>query len=79
MSEAQLFPVLLTFETRNFTFQAVGATREEAWAALENLWTTGAQRQGADPGLLAESRDDVHEMIIKPGATYVDREPWPRS
>jgi hypothetical protein len=67
---------LLTFETRSFSFQAVGTDRDHAWQVLADLWERWCDRTGADPRLLDECRDDVHEMTLTPGGMFVDREPW---
>lgn len=70
--------VLLTFETRHYTFSAAGVTRVEAWAALFGLWRTWCQRNpDADPKLLFDLVVDVSEIVVVPGGTYVDRERWP--
>ncbi len=39
---------LATLDTRNYRFQALGLTEDEARAALEQAWTVHAEQAGAD-------------------------------
>ncbi len=73
--------VLAEWETRHFTWQAVGRTREEALAALRTMWADwcgDARGTGADPDLLFEAINggDINYRDLSAGAIFQDWEPY---
>ena len=71
--------VLLTMETRNFTFDAAGATREEALWGLLAAWSV--HRAQYSHKLQPLAREDVlerafgiNERTLRLGAGYRDNE-----
>jgi len=64
--------VWLRFETRNFTFDAFGKTKAEAWTALRKGWAEHVKNTNADPGYLNEFKEDVQEIHVSPGVCVRD-------
>lgn len=68
---------LASVDTRNFTFDAAGASRDEALAALRAVLEAHVRQYGARvaPGWLFEVFEDVQIRELVLGVGYRDREP----
>lgn len=64
---------LATLETRNYRFQALGFTEQEARAALEQAWNAHAEQTGG----IGWQRlaDDVNVSALETGTAYRDGSP----
>ena len=84
MSKPQI--VLVTLETRSFSFKSAGATQAEAEAGLKAAWKKHreqAQANGAGsmPAATIKALDDefgLHYLTMTLGVGYRDGEPVPR-
>ena len=66
--------VMATFETRNFEFQAFGASEDEAMTLMRKAWGQHVAESGADPTLIDDCIDDVSMLTIRIGEAYRDRD-----
>lgn len=66
--------IILTLDTPNFTFTALGHDIDEARDALLAGWLRHAKQTGADPSYLGDNCDDIKEIELLPGLCTRDYE-----
>lgn len=66
--------IILTLNTRHYTFSAIGNDEEEAQAALLAGWLRHAKQTGADAGYLGDNCDDIRRIELEPGQCTRDYE-----
>lgn len=62
------------FETPNFTFEAFGTTRDNAWKALKEGWDKHAREFDAEPDYLEKYAEDVNYKVVSSGGCFRDGE-----
>ena len=66
--------IILTLDTRHFTFTAIGNDSEEAQKALLDGWLRHCEQTGADIGYLGDNCDDIRRTELEPGQCTRDYE-----
>ena len=66
--------IILTLDTPNFTFSALGNDTDEAREALLAGWLRHAKQTGADPSYLGDNFDAIRETELLPGLCTRDYE-----
>lgn len=66
--------IILTLNTRHYTFSAIGNDEEEAQDALLAGWLRHAKQTGADASYLGDNCDDIRRIELEPGQCTRDYE-----
>lgn len=65
-----------TFETANWTFEAFGYSRNQAWHALKKGWEQHVKQTEAAPGFLEQYAEDVAYDVIRPSCLRDNQVIW---
>lgn len=71
---APLLLWLLEFDTRHYSFSAVGTSIDECLQALVSGWALHAEQSEADPDYVRDNLDSICLMPTYPGVLLRDRE-----
>jgi len=65
---------LATFETPNFTFQALGVSKSHSLNLLIRAWKRHCDTSGAELSYILDFEDDIQFLSIRTGSAWKDNE-----